>query len=73
MRIPKKEGDPRQTLGFFPTRKLLVLLDRDDYCSAVLSSPKGQFEDIKTAWFGAIQNDIASFRRFLRYRVAELE
>ena len=31
MRIPKKQGDPKQTFGFFQHGKLLVLLDRDDY------------------------------------------
>ena len=31
MRISKKEGDQKQTLGFFQHGKLVVLLDRDDY------------------------------------------
>ena len=73
MRIPKKEGDPKQTLGFFQHGKLLVLLDRDDYWQCGFVIPKGQFEDIKERGLMQFQNDIASFAAFLRDRVAELD
>jgi len=33
---PKKEDDPLQSLGFFQYGKLLVLLDRGDYCQCGL-------------------------------------
>ncbi len=73
MRIPKKEGDPKQTLGFFQHGKLLVLLDRDDYWQCGFVIPKGQFEDIKERGLVQFQNDIAGFAAFLRDRVAELD
>jgi len=73
MRIPKKEGDPKQTLGFFQYGKLLVLLDRDEYWQCGFVIPKGEFEEIKERGLAQFQNDIASFAGFLRDRVAELD
>jgi 2-polyprenyl-6-methoxyphenol hydroxylase-like FAD-dependent oxidoreductase len=73
MRISNKQGDPKQTLGFFQNGKLVVLLDRDDYwqCGFVIS--KGAFDEIKARGLTQFQNDIASFADFLRDRVAELD
>ncbi len=73
MRIPKKEGDPKRTLGFFQNGKLLVLLDRDDYWQCGFVIPKGQFEEIKERGLAPFQNEIASFADFLRDRVAQLD
>ena len=73
MRISKKEGDPKQTLGFFQHGKLVVLLDRDDYWQCGFVIPKGEFEEIKARGLAQFQNDIASFADFLRDRVAELD
>src|SRR5438477_4930075 len=72
MRISKKQGDPKQTFGFFQHGKLLVLLDRDDYWQAGFVIPKGQFDEIKERGLPQFQNDIVSFAVFLRDRVAEL-
>jgi 2-polyprenyl-6-methoxyphenol hydroxylase-like FAD-dependent oxidoreductase len=73
MRIFKKQGDPKQTFGFFQHGKLLVLLDRDDYWQAGFVIPKGQFDEIKERGLTQFQNDIVSFASFLRDRVAELD
>jgi 2-polyprenyl-6-methoxyphenol hydroxylase-like FAD-dependent oxidoreductase len=73
MRISKKQGDPKQTLGFFQHGKLLVLLDRDDYWQCGFVIPKGQFDEIKARGLEQFQDDIASFAGFLRDRVAELD
>jgi 2-polyprenyl-6-methoxyphenol hydroxylase-like FAD-dependent oxidoreductase len=73
MRIPKKEGDPKQTFGFFQHGKLLVLLDRDDYWQCGFVIPKGQFDEIKTRGLKQFQDEIVSFAGFLRDRVAELD
>jgi len=73
MRISKKQGDPKQTFGFFQHGKLLVLLDRDDYWQAGFVIPKGQFEEIKDRGLTQFQNEIVSFAGFLRDRVAELD
>ena len=73
MRIPKRHGDPKQTLGFFQSGRLLVLLDRDDYWQCGFVIPKGGFEEIKKRGLTQFQNQIASFADFLRDRVAELD
>jgi 2-polyprenyl-6-methoxyphenol hydroxylase-like FAD-dependent oxidoreductase len=73
MRISKKQGDPKQTLGFFQHGKLLVLLDRDDYWQCGFVIAKGQFDEIKERGLAQFQNDIVSFAEFLRDRVAELD
>src|SRR5437867_2437242 len=73
MRISRKQGDPKQTFGFFQQGKLLVLLDRDDYWQAGFVIPKGQFDEIKERGLPQFQNDIAEFAGFLRDRVTELD
>src|SRR5215472_2719451 len=73
MRISRKQGDPKQTFGFFQHGKLLVLLDRDDYWQAGLVIPKGQFDEIKACGLPQFQNNIVSFAGFLRDRVSELD
>jgi 2-polyprenyl-6-methoxyphenol hydroxylase-like FAD-dependent oxidoreductase len=73
MRISKKPGDPKQTLGFFQHGTLLVLLDRDDYWQCGFVIPKGGFDEIKARGLPEFQNNIVSFAGFLRDRVAELD
>jgi 2-polyprenyl-6-methoxyphenol hydroxylase-like FAD-dependent oxidoreductase len=73
MRISKKQGDPKQTLGFFQHGTLLVLLDRDDYWQCGFVIPKGGFDEIKARGLKEFQSDITSFAGFLQDRVAELD
>jgi 2-polyprenyl-6-methoxyphenol hydroxylase-like FAD-dependent oxidoreductase len=73
MRIEKKQDDPQQSLGFFQSGKLLVLLDRGDYWQCGFVIPKGDFAEIKKRGLGQFQNDIVSFAGFLRDRVSELD
>jgi 2-polyprenyl-6-methoxyphenol hydroxylase-like FAD-dependent oxidoreductase len=73
MRISKKQGDPKQTLGFFQHGTLVVLLDRDDYWQCGFVIPKGAFDEIKARGLTQFQNDLGSFADFLRDRVAELD
>jgi 2-polyprenyl-6-methoxyphenol hydroxylase-like FAD-dependent oxidoreductase len=73
MRISKKQGDPKQTLGFFQHGKLVVLLDRDDYWQCGFVIPKGAFDEIKARGLARLQNEMVTFAGFLRDRVAELD
>jgi len=73
MRIPKKQGDPKQTFGFFQHGKLLVLLDRDDYWQCGFVIPKGGFDKIKARGLSEFQLQIVSFAGFLCDRVGELD
>jgi 2-polyprenyl-6-methoxyphenol hydroxylase-like FAD-dependent oxidoreductase len=72
-RISRKQGDPKQTFGFFQHGKLLVLLDRDDYWQCGFVIPKGGFDEIKERGLAQFQNDLVSFASFLRDRVGELD
>jgi 2-polyprenyl-6-methoxyphenol hydroxylase-like FAD-dependent oxidoreductase len=73
MQISKKQGDPKQTLGFFQSGKLLVLLDRGDYWQCGLVIPKGGFDTIKASGLQQLQDEIVRFVDFLRDRIAELD
>lgn len=72
-RLSKREGDPKQSLGFFRSGKLLVLLDRDDYFQLGFIIPKGTFDDIKQRGFPAFHDDIVAIAPFLKDRIAELD
>src|SRR5947207_4271102 len=72
-RLSKREGDPKQSLGFFRGGKLLVLLDRGDYFQVGFVIPKGAFDEIKQRGFPAFHNDIVEIAPFLKDRIAELD
>ncbi|MEN3370529.1 MAG: hypothetical protein V7609_2672 [Verrucomicrobiota bacterium] len=72
-RLSKREGDPKQSLGFFRGGKLLVLLDRDDYFQVGFIIPKGTLDEIKQRGFPAFHHDIVEIAPFLKDRIAELD
>jgi 2-polyprenyl-6-methoxyphenol hydroxylase-like FAD-dependent oxidoreductase len=72
-RLSKREGDPKQSLGFFQGGKLLVLLDRDDYFQVGFIIPKGTFDDIRQRGFPAFHAEIVEIAPFLQNRIAELD
>jgi len=72
-RLSKREGDPKQSLGFFRGGKLLVLLDRGDYFQVGFVIPKGAFDEIKQRGFPAFHNDIVEIAPFLKDRITELD
>jgi 2-polyprenyl-6-methoxyphenol hydroxylase-like FAD-dependent oxidoreductase len=72
-RLSKREGDPKQSLGFFQGGKLLVLLDRDDYFQVGFIIPKGTFDDIRARGFPAFHAEIVEIAPFLHHRIAELD
>jgi 2-polyprenyl-6-methoxyphenol hydroxylase-like FAD-dependent oxidoreductase len=72
-RLSKRETDPKQSLGFFRGRRLLVLLDRGDYFQVGFVIPKGTFEEIKQLGFAKFHADLVAMAPFLHDRVAELD
>src|SRR3984893_4612131 len=64
-RLSKREGDPKQSLGFFRGGKLLVLLDRDDYFQVGFIIPKGSFDDIRARGLPAFHAEIVGIAPFL--------
>ena len=73
MRLPKREEDPQQGLGFFRHGKLLVLLDRGDYLQCGYVIPKGASDLIKARGLSRFHEELVSMAGFLRGRVAELD
>jgi len=73
MRISKRDGDPKQTLGFFKHGKLLVLLDRGDYWQCGYVIPKGGFDKIKTSSLSIFHEELVGMADFLRDRVGEID
>jgi 2-polyprenyl-6-methoxyphenol hydroxylase-like FAD-dependent oxidoreductase len=73
MRLPKREGDPQQSLGFFRHGKLLVLIDRGDYFQVGFVIPKGGFVEIKQRGLPVLHRDIVQLGPFLQDRIAELD
>jgi 2-polyprenyl-6-methoxyphenol hydroxylase-like FAD-dependent oxidoreductase len=72
-RLSKREGDPKQSLGFFRHGRMLVLLDRGDYFQVGVVIPKGAFDDIKCRGLPAFHRDIVELGPFLQDRIAELD
>ena len=73
MRLSKREGDPKQSLGFFRGGKLLVLIDRGDYFQVGVIIPKGALDDIKQRGFPAFHTHIVETAPFLKDRITELD
>ena len=55
--MPKKPGDPAQTMGRFDAGRLVVLLDRGDYWQCAFLIPKGSIEEIKRAGLPAFRSN----------------
>ncbi|MEY2483599.1 MAG: hypothetical protein QOK24_2127 [Verrucomicrobiota bacterium] len=72
-RLSKREGDPKQSLGFFRGGKLLVLLDRGDYFQVGFIIPKGTLDNIKQRGFPAFHRGILEIAPVLKDRIAELD
>jgi len=72
-RLSKRDGDPKQSLGFFQGGKLLVLLDRDDYFQVGFIIPKGAFDAVRQRGFPAFHADIVGIAPFLQDRITELD
>lgn len=72
-RLSRKPTDPGQVLGRFVTRKIMVMLNRDEYWQCAFVIAKGAAEQIKQRGLEAFRADIASIAPFLTDRVAELQ
>ncbi|HEY6256701.1 MAG TPA: FAD-dependent oxidoreductase, partial [Xanthobacteraceae bacterium] len=48
-RLPRKPGDPGETMGLFDAGRILVLICRGDYWQCGFVIPKGSFEEVRRA------------------------
>ena len=71
--MPKKPGDPAQTMGRFDAGRLVVLLDRGDYWQCAFLIPKGSIEDTKRAGLAAFRQSVAQAVPLFADRVDDLK
>jgi len=68
-RLPKKPGDPNETMGRFETGRIVILLDRGDYWQCAFVIPKGSFEDTRRAGLQAFRQQVAQVTPIFADRV----
>ena len=72
-RLPKKPGDPNETMGRFDTGRIIVLIDRGDYWQCAFVIPKGSFEERRRAGLPAFRENVARAMPAFADRVGELK
>ena len=73
MRLPRRPGDPGQTLDRFDTGRIFVMLNREDYWQCAFVIPKGGFDDVRRRGLPSFREEIARLVPYLRDRTAELK
>jgi 2-polyprenyl-6-methoxyphenol hydroxylase-like FAD-dependent oxidoreductase len=71
-RLPKRDGDPPQTLGYFDFGRLCVMLDRGSYWQCGVVIRKGEIDELKARGIDALREDIARVAPFVGDRVGEI-
>jgi 2-polyprenyl-6-methoxyphenol hydroxylase-like FAD-dependent oxidoreductase len=67
-RLPRRDDDPGQSLGWVKRGRFVVLLDRGDYWQVGFLIRKGGFESIRAAGIEAFRRDLAATVPFLANR-----
>ncbi|WP_146645480.1 FAD-dependent oxidoreductase [Labilithrix luteola] len=71
-RLPRRESDPRQALGWLANGKFLALLDRGDYWQIAYIIAKGGMNTVQARGIETFRRDLAETVPFLSDRVEEL-
>ena len=58
-RLPKKPGDPAQSMGRFDAGRIIVLIDRGDYWQCAFLIRKGAIEETRRAGLPSFRDDVA--------------
>jgi 2-polyprenyl-6-methoxyphenol hydroxylase-like FAD-dependent oxidoreductase len=69
MRMPRRSGDPTQSLGRVDAGAVLVMIERGDYWQCGFVIPKGGMDEIRRAGLPAFQQRLAAFAPVLADRV----
>jgi 2-polyprenyl-6-methoxyphenol hydroxylase-like FAD-dependent oxidoreductase len=72
-RLPKKAGDPEESMGRFTAGRIVILLDRGDYWQCAFLIRKGAIEDTKRAGLPAFRQSVAQIMPLFADRVDELK
>src|SRR5688572_27843930 len=69
-RLPRRPGDPEQTMGRFDAGRIFILINRGDYWQSGYVIAKGTFEQIRAAGLHAFREGLTKVAPFARDRVS---
>jgi 2-polyprenyl-6-methoxyphenol hydroxylase-like FAD-dependent oxidoreductase len=72
LRLPKKPGDPDESMGRFEAGRIVVLIDRGDYWQCAFLIPKGAFEETRRAGLPAFRRRVAEAVPMFANRIDEI-
>jgi 2-polyprenyl-6-methoxyphenol hydroxylase-like FAD-dependent oxidoreductase len=72
-RLPRKAGDPGETMGRFAAGRIAILIDRGEYWQCAFLIRKGAFEETKRAGLPAFRQRVAQIMPVFADRVDELK
>jgi 2-polyprenyl-6-methoxyphenol hydroxylase-like FAD-dependent oxidoreductase len=72
-RLPRRPGDPAETMGRFENGRVVILIDRGDYWQCAFLIRKGAIEETKRAGLPAFRQNVAKVVPMFADRVDELK
>jgi 2-polyprenyl-6-methoxyphenol hydroxylase-like FAD-dependent oxidoreductase len=72
MRVPRRDGDPTEAMGWVQPGRFLALINRGDYWQIAFVIPKGGFDALRIKGIDGFRRDLASTAPFLADRVDTL-
>jgi 2-polyprenyl-6-methoxyphenol hydroxylase-like FAD-dependent oxidoreductase len=69
LRIPKRDSDPEQSLGWVRSGRFLAVINRGEFWQIAFVIPKGGFEALKAQGIEAFRRDLAATAPFVADRV----
>jgi 2-polyprenyl-6-methoxyphenol hydroxylase-like FAD-dependent oxidoreductase len=72
-RLPRRPGDPEQTMGRFEAGRIFILINRGDYWQSGYVIPKDSLQQIRAAGLEAFRQGVAAVAPFARDRVTALD
>lgn len=69
-RLPRRPGDPPQTMGRFDAGRIFILINRGDYWQSGYVIAKGTIEQVREAGLAAFREGVAKAAPFARDRVS---
>jgi 2-polyprenyl-6-methoxyphenol hydroxylase-like FAD-dependent oxidoreductase len=69
LRLPRKESDPAEALGYFSAGRVFVTLDRGDYWQCAFVIRKGQFEEMRLRGIKSFHAEIGRIAPMFQDRV----
>jgi 2-polyprenyl-6-methoxyphenol hydroxylase-like FAD-dependent oxidoreductase len=73
MRMSRRPNDPQATAGRYVDRRLLVMINRNDYWQCAFVFAKGGYDQIRSEGLERFQKKILELAPFLEERVQELD